>query len=445
MMKSLLSAMLLTLLWGIQASAQPVPTGDVEEPTTAPGTSGQDPGRVLSTAGLPVVPRFRIWESDQFDGFIKPVIQISSSAVAYFPSSETNDELVRARVSTLLLARLGFEGQLFKYVTFRTLFERNMGFSLANGGPIGTSIWEGMASLQARENYIRLERWGVQLTGGIFPDPASVDFVATDTLDLFGMDPYVRDPLLLSGFNQGQGFMARYKIPCLGDRVGGQLDVGLSFSAGNPLTSSLSFGFGGDVSTFGTLFLAPLRGLSVGIPGTDTQMHVLSPSAIWTSPYVDIRATTQLYFIDIDITESEDQELRGYNARLTFQVKPYDGLRLFGTFAYRRNQQIVNTDLSIRRPDFEGMVAAAGAEYRFGDFSVGGQYYWLRQDRADNALGAEQVLTTQIASVGVSYYLWNPNVSVGLRWSFNTVDDTTRDEVPLKSTNALIFSMRLLI
>ena len=37
---------------------------------------------------------------------------------------------------------------------------------------------------------------GLALTGGIFPDPASIDFVSANMLDSFGMDPYVRDPLL---------------------------------------------------------------------------------------------------------------------------------------------------------------------------------------------------------------------------------------------------------
>ncbi len=451
------------------ALAQPVPLpapatpADPEEPAPSEpssGTPGQDPGRVLATADLPVVPQFRLWESERFGGFIKPVIQLSTSAVAFFPNNQTSEEVVRARVSTLALARFGFEGQLFDFVTFRTVLERNVGFTLARGaGPIGTSIWEGTASIQARENYLRLSRWGLQLTGGIFPDPASVDFVASDTLDMFGMDPYVRDPLLVSGFNQGQGFMVRYRPPCLRERIGGELDVGLSFSAGNPLVSSLSFGFGGDVSTLGTLFSTPLRNLANGVPGSDIQMSVLTPSATWSSEHFDVRAATQLYFVDIDITESEDERLRGYNARLTMQLKNripssaslISSVRVFGTVAYRRNGQVVTTDLALRRPDFEGIVAAGGAEARLGRFSIGGQYYWLRSDRAPGAdldmdgTPDPQVVTTQIVSVGTSYYLREPNVALGLRWSFNTVDDTTRELLALKSTHALIFSMRLLI
>ncbi|MEM1416536.1 MAG: hypothetical protein AAGH15_16615 [Myxococcota bacterium] len=446
-------ALLLSQILGPTALAQPVPTPDlVVDEAPEPDTGGQDPGRVLATADRDVVPRFRIWESERFGGFIKPVIQLSTAVVSFFPNNQTSEEVVRARTSTLALARFGFEGQLFEYLTFRTLFERNVGFTLSRGaGPIGTSIWEGTASIQARENYIRLSRWGVQVTGGIFPDPASVDYIASDTLDLFGMDPYVRDPLLKSGFNQGQGVMIRYRVPGLRETICSDLDFGLSFSAGNPLTSSLSFGFGGDVSTLGTLFSTPLRNLANGVPGSDIQMSVLTPSAIFTSRFFDIRTAAQVYFVDIDITESEDERLHGYNLRASLQFKPVTGLRIFGSGALRRNSQIITTDLSMTRPDFLGLLAAAGAEYQHGRFSVGGQYYWLKDDRRPgidrdmDGRDDDQIITTQIVSLGMSYYLTVPNVAVGLRWSFNTFDDTTRDLLSLKSTHALILSMRLLI
>src|SRR5690606_3757983 len=155
--------------------------------------------RVLTTTDAPMVPEFAIWEGEH--GFIKPVLQMSAMLVTYVPHSDVVDSLA-VRLSTLALSRFGFEGRLFGFLTFRSVFERNLGYSLARNGPVGTSVWEGTASLQARENYLQLDKWGLSLTGGILRDPATADYVSVNILDAFGMDPYVRDPLLVSGFSQ---------------------------------------------------------------------------------------------------------------------------------------------------------------------------------------------------------------------------------------------------
>lgn len=417
---------------------EPVAAPESTNLPDAPPDADEAATRTLSTAALPARPAFTFWRDG--DDFIKPVIQLGAMAVGYFPGSETTDTLA-ARVSTLALARFGLEGQLFGFLTFRSVFERNFGFSLARNGPVGTSVWEGTASLQARENYIRLSRWGLSLTGGIFPDPATVDFISTNVLDSFGMDPYVRDPLLVTGFAQGQGVMLRYGWE--------MLDFGLSYTGGNPLTTSLAFGFGGDVSSLGTLFSAPLRALSNGIPGSDIHLNVITPSATLRTDIVEVRAAAQFYTVDVDVTSDTDQNLTGYNLRGTAQVNIVpNNLRAFGSVSYRRNQQLAIPDLTMRSNEYEGVALGGGADFTYDRFSLGGQYYYLRSEINPNS-----VLENHYINVGATVWLEEPYVSVSLRWARSMADNGCASSVTmctatpprLGTTDSLILAMRLLI
>ncbi|MCB9633403.1 MAG: hypothetical protein H6721_14910 [Sandaracinus sp.] len=388
--------------------------------------------RVLTTADQPVAPAFAIWQGEQ--GFIKPVLQMSAMLVTYIPHSDVTDTLA-SRTSTLALSRFGFEGELFGFLSFRSVFERNLGYSLARNGPVGTSVWEGTASLQARENYLRLHKWGLSLTGGILRDPATADYVSVNILDAFGMDPYVRDPLLVSGFSQGQGFMLRYNWRWL--------TGGVSFTAGNPLTSSLAFGFGGDVSALGTLFSAPLRALSNGIPGSDIHMYVTTPSLSFEHAWVDVKVAAQIYRVDPDVTADTDLELTGYNLRATTLIKPWrDHLSLHASFAYRSNEQLAIPDLTMTKADYEGFVAAGGFDFRWDAFGLGATYYWIRSSTSET-----DDLTNQYVNVGMTYWLREPNVSIGLRWarSMAELSGDSAATLRLKATDSFILSMRLLL
>ncbi|MEQ9499860.1 MAG: hypothetical protein RIT81_23480 [Deltaproteobacteria bacterium] len=390
--------------------------------------------RLLSTATEAVPRAFVVYENERIGAFIKPVLQISSTVVGYVPSLSGENDNLSGRTSTLLLARFGVEGRITDWISFRSVFERNVGFSLSRNGPVGTSVWEGTASLQARENYIRLERWGLNLSAGIVPDPASIDFISDNTLDMFGMDPYVRDPLLASGFNQGQGVLLRYS------RWG--LTGGLSFTGGNPLTTSLAFGFGGQVSTLGTLFSAPLRALANGIPGSDIHLVLFSPSLSYEHDYFDVKVAAQLYDVDINLANDEDKQLRGYNLRATAQAKLLDEMvRVFVSGSMRSNQQIDVTNAAARLDnDFKGMVFAAGADFTYQDLSAGGQFYWVRSEATvDNALFA------QYANFGVTYWLWERSVSAGLRWGYSKVTAEDENLVNLLTSHSFIGSLRLML
>ena len=410
-----------------------MPLAGHAQTTTSSASSNDTPGqRILGTADQGVPKEFVIFENEETGTFIKPVLQMSATVVGYIPDRTRDDDQLSGRTATLLLSRLGVEGQLTDWIHFRSVFERNIGFSLARNGPVGTSVWEGTGSFQARENYLRLQAAGFSITGGIVPDPASIDFIADATLDMFGMDPYVRDPLLVSGFSQGQGFLFRYS------RWG--LTAGMSFTAGNPLVSSLSFGFGGQVSSLGTLFSAPLRALANGIPGSDIHMVVYSPSLSYAHEWFDIKVAGQFYTVDIDLTNDEDQALSGYNLRSTAQVKIFDLVRVFGTVAVRSNEQVAVPDITTKlEDDFSGLVIAGGAEFNYANFSVGGQVYSIRSEATpDNAL------TTTYANIGVMYWAWQRNMSLNVRFAYSNVDAENEDVAVLK-TFALIGGLRLTI
>ena len=416
----------------------PVETSRAEEETASPPPPSASPSgdveRVLTTAAEEFPYGLLVWQDERFGARVKPMVQIASGFVLYAPQSSTNPDLAM-RLSTLLLARIGLEGELFGFLSFRIAFERNVGFSIARNGPVGTSVWEGTASLQAVENWIRLQRWGLSVTAGIIVDPASVDFVSDNILDLLGKDPYVRDPALVSGLNQGQGVLLRYTWR--------GLSVGASYTGGNPLTSSLSFGFGGNVGATGTLYSLPLRAFSNGMPGSDVHMHAISPSIAYESDSVGVRVTGQLLFVDADVTSEDDKSLFGYNLRATAQLRVLDGmLRFFAGGAYRQNEQLAIPDLTTYREEaYQGWVDNGGLDFNYGPFSVGGNYYFLRSVPSNLT-----TISTHFINVGMTYWLRPPHASIGLRWgrSMQTTEAEAAETIEITTDSAML-SVRLLI
>jgi hypothetical protein len=406
-------------------------------PAPAPESSVPPPESRIPVASIPLTsveaqspPTFHIWKDASRGAFLKPVLQISSSVAGYRPKSTVNPELAN-RLSTLLVSRFGLEGQLYHYITFRSVFERNLGFSLGRNGPVGTSVWEGTASLSSRESFIRLARFGWSVTGGIVSDPGSVDYVSENALDLFGMDPYVRDPLLFSGFNQGQAVLVNY--------ANSGLTAGLALTGGNPLVSSLAFAFGGDVSSLGTLFTAPLRSISSGTPGAEIQMNVISPSVTFERGPLGVKVAFQYYLVDVDVTQDEDVRLTGYNVRSTAEVKLLgDALRLFGSASYRGNEQVAIPDISMRKDPFSALTLGGGLDYSRDRFSVGAMYY-----RVHRAIDDETKFTDNFVNVGATYRLSPSNVSAGLRWARSVARTTSM--LPTLDTDSVFLSLRLMI
>lgn len=428
----------------------------------AQAAEGPDTGtdRLISTVAQPMKPSFRIWSDGP--SFIKPVIQMSTSLVLYRPITDRSATIdFTERVSTLLLARIGFEGSLFEFLDFRTVFERNMGYQLSQNGPTGTSVWEGNASWQARENYLRLHWKGLSLTAGIAPDPATIDYISHHILDCFGMDPFVRDPLLVSGFAQGQTILLRYTPGPLLSALEG-LTVGVGLTSGNPLVSSVSVGFGGEVNRLGSIFSAPRRAIDNGVPGSDIQMTVLTPSLTYERDFgfmgVGAKVAYQHYWVDPNITQREDVQLEGFNFRGTAQVTFLDNnLRFFGggTFRENDNADLENTEV-LSDDKYQSRLASAGMDLNFGfldvpvirDLGIGGSYYreWRRlQDEYQNT-GEPDDFVFHYINVGMTYTIY-PEVLYGsFRFSRFMAESTQEATLPLIHTaNNFILALRLVI
>ena len=90
------------------ASEGAAATTHYEDPSEDPDVSGDAAAeRTLSTTAEAPPTSFAIWSDGE--SFIKPVLQMSALMVGYVPHSDTTDTLA-SRVSTLALARFGFEG-----------------------------------------------------------------------------------------------------------------------------------------------------------------------------------------------------------------------------------------------------------------------------------------------------------------------------------------------
>jgi hypothetical protein len=203
-------------------------------------------------------------------------------------------------VTTLALTRFGVEGKLGPYVSFRSEFERNLRAH-------GSGVWEGTASFSARDQYLRLQRWGATAEAGIILDPASVDFLSTHTSDALLADKYTRDPLLYSGFNRGQGAQAAYEWR--------GLRAGLSFTSANPLSTSASFQVGGTFGGGSRLWERPLGNFRNGQPDDDLHFQMISPSLTYTHELFEAKAMVQTFNVNYQTNSRTDPRIKGYNMR----------------------------------------------------------------------------------------------------------------------------------
>jgi hypothetical protein len=237
--------------------------------------------------------------------FIKPVLGLAggfhSENLLVNPSPDKE-----SRLTTLAIARFGFEGRLGPYVTFRSEFERNIRAH-------GSGVWEGTASMSVRDQVVRLQRWGGSVEAGIILDPASVDYFSAHMGDVLLADKYTRDPLLYSGFNRGQGVQTRYT------RWG--LTAGVSYSEANPLSTSASFMVGGTFGVNSRFWERPLGNFRTGQPDDDIHFRVISPSLAYEHEHFEAKAMVQLFNVNYQASRKDDPALRGYNVRGNVRLK----------------------------------------------------------------------------------------------------------------------------
>ncbi|MBI5543736.1 MAG: hypothetical protein HY901_07615 [Deltaproteobacteria bacterium] len=364
--------------------------------------------------------------------YVKPILGISGGLNLELPRNKKPDGTAEPleRVTTALaLAIVGVEGRLHDWATLHLEFRRD-------AGNYGTSVWEGTVSITSLDNYLRLEHWGFKLAGGIVSDPASMDFFSVHMTDLFMADSLSRTPLLYSGYNRGQGLLAQYEW--------NGLTAGLFFSAGSPLSTTLSYAFGGNVSGVGSLITVPGRGMENGNPAPGFEFDALCPSLSFDSSHFSARANVQLHWVNLNNRSEEDVGLRGELYRFGVKGKVWqDRIQPFFNLAYRRNDMIDQNTVDPTTLDpksFQSMVVSGGIDLNLlGASGVGANYAYVRRKQ-----GALDTSEWHYLNFGATYWLVD-SVSVSLRYSklMTFTDGRVADNNPDKDSFFLV--LRLVI
>jgi len=370
------------------------------------------------------LPAITFYDNPASDTMIAPILRIAGGVSQQFRTNEGQPgvpTVYENRTTTSAVIQFGAKGQLARGLSFYSEFERNP-------GRYGTSSWGGGA-LQARANYVRYELRGASVAAGIITDPASQDFVSQHVLDMLGRDYTVTAPAYWGGHILSQGILAQYR-PLEG------VTGGVSFSWANPLSTSLSYGFGGNVSELGNIYFLPQRlGITMGDPGSNAQVATVAPGVVVERklPHVTLRlhTTFQWYMINVDTTTKTDRELRGYNLRAALELSFLDGMvSVFGSGSYRKNEmieQVAPFDISRLDPDlYRAMVITGGLDFNLRRQDGIGVYYGLL-DRDPG--GTRPVRREHYLNIGATHWLVPKRLALGARYAklITMTDGTTAD------------------
>lgn len=294
------------------------------------------------------------------------------------------------RAVTIALSRFGVRGRLGHGVTFESEFE-------ANAGPHGTSAWEGQAALSVRNQLVRLDRGRVRLEAGRITDPASLDFTSLHVLDQLLTDGFTRAPLLASGFNRGNGVLARFEL------APGWF-AGATLNAANPTSTTSSLVVGGTFPPFSRFYFAPYQYVgrdAANFPADEYHIVVFTPSLLLRRGPVEAQAALQLFHVDTNTSSMTDQGIDGYNVRLG-AAATFGRVRAFANVSLVQNE-VVDPDDGARLSGeiFTGATASAGVDIAYLErHGVGGQIAFVRDQQ-----GAGTRATQFFANIGTTFWL----------------------------------------
>lgn len=339
------------------------------------------------------------------------------------------------RVSTIALSMFGLRGSIGDLVTFESVLMANGGTSLH-----GSSAWEGQASLQVREQLVRVSFDHAVLEAGRVLDEASVNFVSAHVVDTLLQDTATRDPLLYSGLNLGNGVRATYEA------VKG-FRVGLTFTAGNPVSSTAALQVGGTFPPFDRFYIQPYQQVKQSpnnFPDDTFHMMLLSPAMMLSTDLVEARAEFQGYVVDTNTNAATDQNIKGYNVRGGVKLKLADeAIVPFANAAVDRNDTVTPTDVSKLAPDkYTSIVYGGGVDVNYARRfagranGVGAQY-----DRVQYQVGDGNVTNLHYINVGTTYWVL-PQLAVGARFAMWLRNDVgVHDE----GERSALLTMRLVL
>jgi hypothetical protein len=388
----------------------PSPTPSPETPPVAPPPEpAPAPGGPLKALDVKIEPFASIV------GGVKVDTIIEATGAGHGAIAAEHRE---GRVSAISVADFGLRGKIGQYVSFISELMANGGTSLH-----GSSAWEGQAALQVRQQLVRIAVGQWMIEAGRIIDEASLNFLSAHIGDTLYQDTAVRDPLLYSGFNMGNGLRGTFE-PVPGFRAG------LTFTAGNPTSMSSSLEVGGSFPPFDRIWTQPFQAVQQSpntYPDDTFHMMVFAPSLMYTHELFEAKAEFQGYTIDINTNKDDDHPIRGYNIRGGVKFKLLDEkLGLFANGSLDRNDTVDPTNTSVLSPDkFTGLTYGGGVDFNYrkmapGRFNgIGAQY-----DRVQFKVGDGNTTNLHYVNVGTSYWL-NQWLAVGARfaiWLRNDVD-----------------------
>lgn len=389
----------------------PAPPTDSAPAPTTPAVAPPETGKEIPGDGLGI--STPVMEDDASrDLQVRPYALVAGGVKADFVHDKPEEDR-QNRVSTFALGRLGLRARYKDWIAAESEFMASGGIGLH-----GTSAYEGQAAMQVRQQLIRLGKNAWRVEVGRLIDPASVDFFSAHVADTFLQDTATRDPLLYSGFNLGNGIRGAYEIfP--------GLSLGLTLNAGNPVSTTASLMIGGAFPPFERFYTQPYQAVNQGpnhFPDDTFHIYVLTPSILIDTKDVDVKLAVQGFDVNTNMNRSNDDHIRGYNARGTARLKLFDGTVIpFASGAFTQNDTMQPNDLSRR----------ASERYRAIDLGGGVDANWARRfrcsyDCADGVgvqyqqvqhqIGSGLVTTLRFVNVGTTYWL-APNVALGARFA----------------------------
>lgn len=334
------------------------------------------------------------------------------------------NEHKQGRLSTIALTDFGLRGGFGEYVSFESELMLNGGTSLH-----GSSAFEGQGAFQVRKQVVAVTTGGLRVEVGRVLDEASVDFVSGHVGDSLYQDTALRDPLLYSGYNLGNGVRATYELVP-------HLRLGFAFNAGNPVSSTSSLMVGGAFPPFDRFYSQPYQAVGKsanGYPDDTFHMMVATPSVLFDSPLLQVHAAFQGLVVDTDTTRTDDENIHGYNARGNVRLKLFeDRLFVFGNVSYAKNDTVTASDVSKLAPDkYKAITAGGGVDVNVVkpfDRSDVAHGFGAQFEQVQFRVGSGGITTIQYFNVGGTYWL-APQLALGARlsmWKQKTpnVDDT---------------------
>jgi hypothetical protein len=275
--------------------------------------------------------------------------------------NDPNDQR-EGRFTTVAMSRMGAIAKVGKFVTIESEMEMN-------AGPYGTSVWEGQAAIQVRNQLIRLTFDDVMyadrliVEAGRITDPTSLNFFSMQAANLLLSDPIARTPILHAGFNRGNGVQVRYTLF-------DQLTLGFNVNAGNPTSTTGTVQVGGTFPPFSRFYEVPQAAVgrdARGFPAPSFHVMLASPSIRYEWRFIKAQASAQFIGANTNTNSTKDENILGLNLRAGAELQAFDDLFWDNRLAFFANMSrigngVVNTDdLATLQPGFyEAYTGTAG-------------------------------------------------------------------------------------